>query len=179
MTQVHAPEVSLRDADAADALCIGVLATQVFLDTYATGGIRPNIAREVLEQLSTPAVEAMIRASGARFILAERARHLIGFVQLQLGATHPALDAPHAVEIVRLYAQQRFAGQGVGTRLLEHAEALAAAAHATHAWLTAWSGNHRALAFYARRGYADVGATMYAFQGEEFENRVFTKPLRT
>lgn len=33
------PEVSLRVADVADALCLGVLAQQVFLDTYATGGI--------------------------------------------------------------------------------------------------------------------------------------------
>ena len=31
-----------------DALCVSVLATQVFLETYAGGGIRPDLAREVL-----------------------------------------------------------------------------------------------------------------------------------
>jgi hypothetical protein len=43
-------DVGFRAATASDALCIGVLATQVFLDTYATDGIRPSLAREVLEQ---------------------------------------------------------------------------------------------------------------------------------
>jgi hypothetical protein len=38
-----------------DALCLSVLATQVFLDTYATQGIRPAIAREVRQYLSEEA----------------------------------------------------------------------------------------------------------------------------
>jgi hypothetical protein len=33
------------------------------------------------------------------------------------------------------------------------------------------------LAFYARRGYADVGVTTYTFQDEQYENRVFVKTL--
>ena len=43
MTDSPSP-IQLRPATADDALCLGVLATQVFLDTYATGGIRPQIA---------------------------------------------------------------------------------------------------------------------------------------
>lgn len=34
-----------------------------------------------------------------------------------------------------------------------------------------------ALAYYQRRGFEDVGATTYAFQGEHFENRVLVLPL--
>lgn len=40
--------LTLRPAVAADVLCLSVLAMQVFLVTYATQGIRPAIAREVL-----------------------------------------------------------------------------------------------------------------------------------
>ena len=29
----------------------------------------------------------------------------------------------------------------------------------------------------ARRGYADVGATMYVFEDEQYENRVFVRAL--
>ena len=47
-------ELCLRAARAADAPCLGVLATQVFLDTYATGGIRPAVAREVLAAFRSP-----------------------------------------------------------------------------------------------------------------------------
>ncbi len=39
-------QAHLRTGVPDDALCIGVLATQVFLDTYATSGIRPDLAYE-------------------------------------------------------------------------------------------------------------------------------------
>jgi diamine N-acetyltransferase len=81
-------DFTLRAAVDTDALCIGVLATQVFLDTYATDGIRPSVAREVLEYFSPAAVSALLSAPGTRFILAERAEHVIGFAQLTLGSTH-------------------------------------------------------------------------------------------
>jgi diamine N-acetyltransferase len=161
----------------ADALCISVLGSQVFLDTYAADGIRPQLAREVHEQLSVGKVEALLAAPARRFILAERAAHLIGFVQLTLDVAHTHVDCQRAVEIDRLYILERFTSQGIGSELLARAEALSAAAGAQGAWLTAWVGNARALRFYGRHGYRDVGASVYSFEGEHYENRVLARRL--
>jgi GNAT superfamily N-acetyltransferase len=169
--------VSFRAAGVADALCISVLGTQVFLDTYAADGIRPSLAREVAGHLSVPAVAASLATPGVSFLVAERAGHLIGFAQLTAGATHGLVAARPAAELNRLYVLERFTGLGVGTALLAQAEALAAASGAAVLWLTAWDGNRRALGFYARRGYADVGATPYVFEDERYVNRVFAKAL--
>ena len=43
MTNAH--PITIRPAQADDALCLGVLSTQVFLHTYTTHGIRPARAR--------------------------------------------------------------------------------------------------------------------------------------
>lgn len=170
-------DITFRTAVDEDALCIGVLATQVFLDTYATNGVRPSIAREVLEQFSTAAVLADLSAAGSRFIVAERAGHMIAFAQITLGSVHDLVRARPAAELNRLYVQERFTGSGVGTALLHEAERFAADEGAVVLWLTGWSGNHRALAFYRRRRYAELGATSYVFQGEEYENRLFAREL--
>jgi hypothetical protein len=61
--------------------------------------------------------------------------------------------------------------------LLAAAEQLAAASGASVLWLTPWVYNHRALAFYGRRGYADYGATVFTFEGESHESRVLAKQL--
>jgi diamine N-acetyltransferase len=45
-------ELSFRRANSSDALCLSALATQVFLETYATEGIRPWLAREVQERFA-------------------------------------------------------------------------------------------------------------------------------
>ena len=170
-------EVSFRRAERADALCLSVLATQVFLDTYATDGIRPLLAREVLETLSPDAIGTILAAPSSAVIVAERADHLIAFAQLALGATHALVPNGRATELNRLYVQERFTGHGLGRALLREAEALATAAGASTLWLTAWIGNARALAFYPRLGYRALGATMYEFGGEQFENRLFAKAL--
>jgi GNAT superfamily N-acetyltransferase len=171
------PVISFRPGTEADALCLSVLATQVFLDTYATEGIRAAIGHEVLEQLSTPAVSAMLATPGMRFILAERAGHLVGFAQLTLDAVHELMPHPPAAELNRLYVQERFTGRGLGKALLARAETLARAEGASTMWLTAWVGNARALAFYPRCGYQDFGPTIYEFRGEQHGNRLFAKAL--
>ena len=87
------------------------------------------------------------------------------------------MPAQGAVELKRLYVQEGFTGSGVGTALLRHAEAVAVRQGAARLWLTAWIGNARARAFYARRGYRELGSTMFAFQGEQYENRVYSREL--
>ena len=154
-----------------------MLAAQVFVDTYATLGIREAIAREVTEELSVSAMAATIANSNHQFIVAEVANHLLGFVQLKLRAENTAVSSQNAVEVVRLYVLGRFASSGIGTGLLTRAETLAVAHGAQHTWLTAWVGSTRALAFYPRRGYIELGPTTYVFQGEHIENRLFVKAL--
>ena len=172
------PEVSFRVAEADDALCIGVLGMQVFLDTYATEGIRPAIAREVLEGLSPERIEAIILAPNHAFIVAEINDHLVGFAQVGLRTSHELVARPEAAELQRLYVQERFTGRGLGTRLMREAEAFISSTQgAATVWLTAWVGNERARSFYPRRGYAEVGSTQFVFQGEAHENRLYAKSL--
>jgi len=167
----------LRNAGPDDALCIGVLATQVFLDTYATDGVRPILAREALAHFSTAETAALLARPDTRFIVAERGAHLLAFVQITLQAGHEQVEGEATAEVVRLYVQRRFQGQGLGARLLDHAAVLAAGQGATRLWLTAWVGNPRAVGFYNAQGWQDVGSTDYVFEGEAFLNRVFVRDI--
>jgi diamine N-acetyltransferase len=171
-------EISFRRAEDRDALCLGVLATQVFLDTYAREGIRPSLAREVHAQFSIDAVSASLADPRAHFIVAEHAGHLVAFAQLTHGAVHELVKGKPATELDRLYVQEPFTARGIGRALLHRCEDLAASLGAATLWLTAWVGNARALSFYARQGYTDLGATPYVFESERHENRVFAKALR-
>jgi diamine N-acetyltransferase len=172
------PDITLRVAVDSDALCIGALATQVFLDTYATDGIRPSVAREVHEYFSPAAVSALLSSPGTRFILAERAGHLIGFAQLSLGAVHELVPDRPAAELHRLYVQARSAGCGAGTALLREAEAMAAGEGAVTLWLIVWAENSKARAFYARRGYEELGIASYVFESDRYETRIFARALQ-
>ncbi|MEP7069051.1 MAG: GNAT family N-acetyltransferase [Usitatibacter sp.] len=167
----------MRAATPADSLCLGVLGTQVFLDTYATSGIRRPIAAEVVAAFSTSAVRALFDDPALRITVAERDDHLIGFVQTALATGHDLVRSPSPVELRRIYVQEPFTRQGVGALLLRHAEEAADSEGATHLWLSAWVHNERALRFYARHGYIDLGSTPVQIEGESYVNRVLAKRL--
>jgi diamine N-acetyltransferase len=100
---------------------------------------------------------------------------MVGFAQLSAHAKHDLVPFPDATELNRLYIQEKFTGRGLGRELLQQAEKTAFASGASALWLTAWIGNARALAFYSSQGYEEVGSTLYTFQGEDYENRLFVK----
>ncbi len=170
-------DILVREAHEGDTLCLHALATQVFLDTYATLGIREAIAREAEQEFSVAAFLGQLAAPTVRVLLAERTGHLVAFASVTLGATHGLVAKGPSAELSRLYVQSPFIRQGVGSLLLRHVEALASAAGASTLWLTAWVGNARALAFYASQGYEELGSTDHEFEHERVENRLFAKAL--
>lgn len=177
MSAATPSQTLIRDAIPQDALCIGVLGMQVFLDTYATEGIRCAIAKEALHAFAPESIAQLIDQSGTALIVAEVNSHLVGFAQITLNARHSMIKAGDVAELQRLYLQERFTGRGIGQQLLDAAERHAAAAGASLLWATVWVENDRALGFYPRRGYAQLGSPTYTFQGETHENRLFGKSL--
>lgn len=172
----HEP-ITIRPATPDDALCLGVLGLQVFLDTYATEGIRAPVAREVLASYSTEQCLAHLLDANTLILVAERGPCLLGFAQLSLRLPQPLAPAGVQSELFRLYVQEPFTGSGLGTRLLHAAEQAAAQQGATVLWLTLWVHNHRALGFYAALGYEDFGQTWFCFEGEQHENRLLARRL--
>lgn len=158
-------------------MTIAALSVQVFLDTYATEGVRPDLAREVFGVYGIEAFDARLRDPQHRFVLAERGTGLVGFAEVSLADEPTPAGGPSGAELVRLYVQPAAQRSGLGRRLIRAAEALAAEAGLPTLWLTAWDGNHRALAFYAREGYTDLGATTYTIEGNTFGNRVLARQV--
>jgi diamine N-acetyltransferase len=172
---------SLRMASPQDAVTISALSIQVFLDTYATEGVRPDLAREAHAEYSIDAFARRLAEPQRRFVLAEVLSEagdgLVGFAEVLLSSAPSPAGALAGAELVRLYVQPKAQRTNIGRSLLTRAEQLAQAVSIKCLWLTAWEGNHNARAFYARVGYVDVGATTYAFQGQTYSNRVLAKRL--
>ena len=171
------PPCSVRLARPDDAQRLRALATQVFLETYATDGISEALAQEVEAQCSRAAFERDLADPRMRLVVAERSGRLLGFGHLAIGAGHALVADPAASELVRLYVQSPALRQGLGTRLLRSAEDLAADAGSRGLWLTAWVGNARARAFYVARGYRELGVTDHEFGGQHVENRLYARRL--
>lgn len=170
--------IDYRRAGPADALCLSVLATQVFLDTYATNGINTDLAKEAITVYSRDVFAERLTDQQVEITLAEANDHLVGFVDLRRSSQCP-VPAFQGPEVFKLYVQRPFQRNGIGQELMALAEESAMSMGARAIWLTAWAGNAKALAFYPCVGYQDVGVTQYVIEGTAYENRVFAKQLQT
>jgi ribosomal protein S18 acetylase RimI-like enzyme len=169
-------DLVFRQAVAADALCLSVLASQVFLDTYALSGINTDLANEVTSVLSKESFLKRLVNSEVEVWIATQEGNLVGFLDLDFSSACPD-PAVTGMEILRLYVQQPFQRRNVGRTLMALAEERACKEGKQSLWLTAWVGNLRARDFYKALGYRDVGATQYVIEGKEYENRILVKDL--
>ena len=174
---MNIPDFAMRAATPADAPTLSALSIQVFLDTYATEGVRPDLAIEAFETYSAAAFAKRLAEPHRAFILAETGTGLVGYAETILASLPAPAGELTGAELVRLYVQPAAQRKGVGRALLARMEQAVIGKGIGAAWLTAWEGNFNARAFYSRLGYADIGATTYTFQGNDYPNRVIAKRL--
>ena len=110
-----------------------------------------NTARQFAEQIANP--DYTLR-------LAERDSALLGYAKL--GPLKLPVEAPGpAAELCQLYLLPTARGTGIAGALMDWAFAEARAGGSETLYLSVFTENHRARAFYARQGFREIGP--YAF----------------
>ena len=169
--------LSFRVGQLSDAETIAALSVQVFLATYASDGVRPDLANEAFAEYSTRRFAERLTESARTCLLVEKGTGLLGFAEVRHEPSSAPVAGHSGSELVRLYVQPQAQMQGAGRALLAQSERLARTYGANALWLAAWEGNANALGFYAHLGYADVGRATYVIQGQSFGNRILLKHL--
>ena len=165
------PDLSIRPGRPDDASRLAVLATQVWLHTYATDGITTGIAEYVLQELCPEKYLRILNDPTSQVFVAESGANLVGLAVVKFDTSCPSGDYS-STELQTLYVQEHFIGRGAGKLLLRAAEAEVRRRSNTVLWLTVNAQNARAIAFYASQGYTKVGSTHFVLGDGRYENHV-------
>ncbi len=167
-------DVRLRMCTVADAFTLAVIGSATLLDAYA--GFLPgqSLVAHCAKLHVREAYEAELRRPESRAWLAEvePGAAPIGYALLTPPEFPPELVQPGDLELRRIYVLSRFHGGGAGKRLMEAAIAYAREAGAPHLLLGLHPENHRAMAFYRRHGFEQIGTRTF-FLGQT----PFTDPV--
>jgi ribosomal protein S18 acetylase RimI-like enzyme len=165
----------VRKAQPADARLLAVLATQVWLHTYATEGVSSSISEFVLNEITPDKYTALLQNSSALVLVAERNQNLLGFAVLQLET--PCSNAPDAtIELETLYVQAHFTGKRIGSALLTESQRMAEVLANSRLWLTVNVKNERAISFYSGHRYSKVGTHVFLLGDVGHDNDVLLGP---
>ena len=101
----------------------------------------------------------------------------IGYTKLVLNATHESVISQNNCRLEKIYILDEFIplklGQQLLTLMIEKAKEL----HLDTIWLSVYIKNNRAIRFYERNEFKNVGEINFLVNGTKYENTVFSKKL--
>jgi ribosomal protein S18 acetylase RimI-like enzyme len=83
------------------------------------------------------------------------------------------------IEIERFYVAHEWHGRGIAQQLMACATEAAIRADAATLWLAVWERNPRAMAFYRKSGFVDVGSRLFLLGSDRQTDRVMSRLLRS
>jgi diamine N-acetyltransferase len=172
--------VRIRRASIDDAARLAEFGRQAFHDTFAADNRPEDMAAYLDATFGEERQRAELLDPCSTYLVAERAEDgvdLLGYARLRMGDAPDVVRAAPAVEIARFYARRDMVGQGIGASLMRACLAHARTLGARAAWLGVWEHNARAIAFYARWGFADVGTLEFVLGEDVQTDRIMTRAI--
>ncbi len=158
---MNQPNVHIRRATAADNKLLAAIGVDTFRDTFAADNTPENMAAYLAASFSPGKQEAELADPSSIFLIAEIAGAAVGYARMKEGEPPKGITGTHPIEIARLYARQEWIGRGVGAALMHACLDEAEKRHCDTVWLDVWERNDRARTFYAKWGFAQVGAQIF------------------
>ncbi len=169
--------MTIRRGTAEDAPVLASLARDTFFDTFASTNDPADMALHLQRAYSVDQQTAELTDPRVITLLVEEGDRAVAYAQLRTGNEPACITGSKPMELWRFYVGHDWHGKGVAQALMARVVAEAAQAGAQTLWLGVWERNPRALAFYAKCGFADVGEHVFLFGTDPQTDRVMTRPL--
>ena len=158
MVDESLPSIQIRTASAADNLLLAEIGAETFHDSFAAENTPEDMAAYLAGAFGPEIQSGELADPASRFLIAEVEGLTVGYARLKFGPPPTAIVSRKPVEVARFYARKAWIGKGVGRRLMQACLLEAEWADCDVIWLDVWERNLRAIAFYRRWGFVEVGA---------------------
>lgn len=159
-----------------DGPALAALARRVFTETFGAHYDAADLAAHLDRAFGPGGLPAELEDPAFRVRMAEEdgaAAAYLKLARMTLPVDHP----PASLEIKQLYVLAPWQGKGVAQLLMDWAMETARADGAPALYLSVWSQNERAIAFYRRYGFVMAGTAPFAVGGRIDEDPVMRLDL--
>jgi ribosomal protein S18 acetylase RimI-like enzyme len=149
---------TIRRAGPADAAPLAELAARIFTETFAEDTRPDDLAEFLAKSYGLRQQTAELASPDVITLVAETSEGLVAYAQVRRGRTPACVTGEAPVELWRFYVQRDWHGGGLAHRLMAAAMDASRELGGRSLWLSVWERNVRAIAFYGKHGFRDVGA---------------------
>jgi ribosomal protein S18 acetylase RimI-like enzyme len=162
----------IRLGTPADAPALARFAARTFEETFGAANDPAHLAQHVSAAYGVEQQLRELSDPGCRTLLVDAAGELAGYAQVRHHPPPPCVTGPAPVELARFYVDRPWHGRGIASRLMTRVAETAASLGGQTLWLGVWEANPRAIAFYAKNGFSDVGSTDFLVGPDRQTDRV-------
>jgi ribosomal protein S18 acetylase RimI-like enzyme len=172
-----AMSVTIRLADTKDAEIIADLSQRTFRDTFAQFNTPENMDMFMNEQFTKKALMEEVALPGNIFLLAFLDDEAVGYVRMRESKNPDELGNSKAIEIARIYSEQRTIGKGVGKALMLKCLEMAKEMNKEMIWLGVWEHNPTAIGFYEKFGFEKFGSHPFLLGEDKQTDFLFKRKI--
>ena len=170
--------LALRLGLVTDAASLAAFAARTFREAFARDN-RPDDLEAYLTSAYGEAQQALELADPQVVtLLACEGEDLVAFAQVRRSRPPPCVSGPDPIELQRFYVDGPRQGRGVSNLMMRAVHDAAAALGGRRLWLGVWERNARALAFYRKEGFTDVGSKDFYVGPDRQTDRVMVRDVR-
>jgi ribosomal protein S18 acetylase RimI-like enzyme len=170
--------IVIRTAANDDAALLAKLSATTFRCTFAQDNTPEDMEAYLTENFSLEKLGQELADPVATFFIAEVSGKPLGYAKLHAGAPEESVTGPRPIELVRLYVLPEGIGQGIGARLMTQCIETAASRGFETLWLGVWEHNPRAIGFYRKWGFEEVGSHVFQLGSDAQTDLILQKSLR-
>lgn len=159
-------EAKIRLATADDANVIAALAATTAYETYFETDDPEDLAKYIADFFNPQATKAELEDANATFFLVEVNGKAVGYAKLREGQPDDCVRDENIVELHRLYILEKMIRHGIGRLLMRKCLDEAKSRGFDALWLSVYNLNTRAIGFYERLGFKNIGETGF-YYGEK------------
>lgn len=167
----------IRKASRGDAGQLARLAEATFRAAFGATNTSEDMDLHCRTRYSEVIQSGEISDPGMLTLLSDGAEGLAGFAQLRWDGSPECVRARCPGEIQRLYVANEWHGKGIAHDLMKACIEALKARGSDVAWLGVWEHNPRAIAFYGKYGFVEVGDHVFAVGNDPQRDIVMVRSI--
>jgi ribosomal protein S18 acetylase RimI-like enzyme len=153
--------LNIRRARIEDANLLVELGAQTFADTFTEDNTPEDMSSYLAASFNLETLTAELADPLSIFYIAEADGAAAGYAKIHSGKASNGVEGQKPIELVRLYVSRKYLGHGVGQALMQRCIDEAREMGFQTIWLGVWERNNRALAFYRKWDFREVGEHIF------------------
>lgn len=167
----------LRQCNTSDLDKLRELSISTYDETFAHLNTPEDMQAYLDEAFQIEKLSAELHNPESSFYFLYDNQQVAGYLKLNEASAQSDIHDASSLEIERIYVASEFQGKGFGQFLMNQAISIASIRRKTYVWLGVWEKNEKAIQFYKKNGFYEIGTHAFVMGNDVQRDFVMRKDL--